>query len=296
MQSLNWFLLFCLAAFWAVSFPAIGLSLTEIGPLSTVFWRLVPAGVVLMFLALLRGHRFPLTLRFWSPFIVLALFFNVIPFILISTGQTYIEAGLASILNATTPIFTAVLAHFVFTNERLNALKVVGLIVGISGVGVLFGLDAFAKFSLRNYGQLLVILGASCYAFAGVFAKQFTLDYPILKSTAAMLLCSALITFCVTLWFEGWPQLAQSAEVWGALGFMSLVGTALAFVLYYFLIGRMGATGVSLVTFIAPPIAIFLSWLVLNEQLALNAYVGMLLIFIGLACMDQRAQAWRYGR
>lgn len=296
MQSLNWFLLFCLASLWAVSFPAISLSLTEINPLATVFWRLVPAGVILMIIALLRGHRFPLTVQFWSPFMVLALFFNVIPFILIANGQTHIEAGLASILNATTPIFTAVLAHFAFVNERLNTLKVVGLIIGLSGVGVLFGLDAFARFSWHNYGQLLVILAGCCYAFAGVFAKRFTLNYPILKSTAAMLLCSAGLAFLVTLGAEGWPQLAQSAAVWGALGFMSLFGTALAFVLYYFLIGRMGATGVSLVTFIVPPIAIFLGWLVLHEQLALNAYVGMFLIFTGLICMDERVQAWRYGK
>ncbi len=290
MHPLNWLLLFFLACLWAVSFPAFSVALTELSPISTVFWRLFPAGIAMMVLALIMGHRFPLRFKFWFPFIILGIFFNLAPFLLIATGQKYIEAGLASILNATTPIFTGALAHFVFASERLNLLKVFGLLLGLFGISILFGIDALTNFDPRNFGQLLILLAGCCYAFSGVFAKKFVMNYSVIKTTAAMLFCSGMLSFFVSLFIAGPPQLARTAEVWGALMFMSFGGTAAAYVLYYLLMRKMGATGVSLVTFIVPPIAIFVSWVLLRETLGLNAYAGMAVIFLSLVCMDARVQ------
>ena len=243
-----------------------------------------------MFIARLRGHKFPLTPRFWSPFLFLGFFFNVAPFILLTAGQQYITSGIASILNATIPIFTALLAHFAFADERLNRLKGLGLFAGASGIAVLFGWDALKHFSLSNLGQIYVLLACLCQAFCIVCSRRFVVQHPPLVSAAATMLCAALFALPMVFFFEGMPTIHFSLKVWGAVLYLGFIATGVAYMLYYFLIGGIGAARTSLVTFMVAPFAIVFSWLMLGETLPPTAYPGMALIFTGLVCMDERVQ------
>lgn len=293
MPPFYWLLILLLSSIWATSFIMIEIGLSEVNPFSLVFWRLAPAALTFTAVTLLLGHRFPASISFWRSFAVIALFANVIPFSLISIGQQYIEAGLASILNGTTPIFTALLAHFFLKNEPLHLHKFLGLICGFIGVAIIFGIGALLNFDLRNAGQLCIVGAAFSYGVAFILGKKYADNVNSYVSCSAMLLCSATMIFVIAaLWQGGLPQQPHSREVWAAILFMSLAGTGFAYVLYYYLLRRVATTNVSLVTFIAPPITILIGWLWLNEVLTLSDYAGMILILGGLLLIDNKMRRW----
>ena len=291
MFTFEWLLVVLLACIWALSFTAIEIGLIEVNPFALVFWRVFPAAIFITAVTLIMGHRFPLRLGFWLRFMLIGFFGNVLPFSLIAIGQQYIQAGLAAILNASTPIFTALLAHFMLTNEPLHLHKGAGLLCGFIGVAVIFGADALFDFNWSNLGQLLVVLASASYGLAFILGKKYGKGINVYVSSSAMLICSSIIMFLIVCFVQpGLPQYAQSWGVWGALLFMSLGGTALAYIIYYYLLARIDTTNVALVTFIIPPIAVLSGWLFLQESLNLNAYIGMLLILGSLVLLDKRAK------
>ena len=289
---LQWCLFFSVAFLWAFSFTAIEIVLTEINPLALVFWRLFFAAIFVTVLTLIMGYRFPSSVKFWSRFALLGFFGHVLPFCLISLGQQYIEAGLSSILIATTPIFTALLAHFISGNEPMHLLKGLGLLCGFFGVVTIFGLDAATSFDWRNIGQFYVLLAALCYAIAFIFAKKYSEGINAFVSTAAMLICSSVTMFIVVFLGQESFQYARSWEVWTALLVMSGGGTGIAYIIYYYLLSHMHATNVSLVTFIVPPMAVFIGWLFLHEIFAGKIYIGMGLILLSLLLIDSRMKRY----
>lgn len=289
MFPFEWLLIFLLAFIWALSFTAIEIGLTEVNPFALVFWRVFPAALFVTAAALIMGYRFPIQLRFWLRFMLIAFFANVLPFSLIAMGQQYIQAGLAAILNAATPIFTALLAHFMLTNEPLHLHKGLGLLCGFVGVAIIFGIEALANFDWRNVGQFFVLLAAASYGFAFVLGKKYGEGINVYINCSAMLLCSSVMMFLIVCIIQpGLPQQAQSWGVWGALLFMSLGGTGIAYIIYYYLLARIDTTNVAVVTFIIPPIAVFSGWLFLREILDLSAYIGMIFILCSLILLDKR--------
>jgi len=293
MSLFYWLLIFLLSAIWATSFILIEIGLSEVDPLSLVFWRLTSAALVLTLITLLLGHRFPTSISFWRKFTIIAFFTNVVPFSLIAIGQQYIQAGLASILNGTTPIFTALLAHLFLKSEPLYLHRFLGLIASFIGIVVIFGIDALNNFDLRNIGQLCIIGAALSYGIGFILGRKYTNGINAYVSCSAMLLCSAAIMFVIVMfWHTGSPQQPQSWWVWIAILFMALVGTGVAYILYYYLLARVVATNVSIVTVLSPPITIFIGWLFLSEFLTINDYIGMLLILGGLLLIDDRMRKW----
>lgn len=217
---------------------------------------------------------------------------NAIPFGLIVWGQTHIASGVASILNATTPLFTVIVAGVFLHDERATPLKFAGVFVGLFGVALMIGLSSFS--GSQHLLAQLAILGAACsYAFAGVYGRRFRrLGVSSIATAAGQVTGSALIMLPLSLFTDGVDvYLTASLISWLALIALALVCTALAYVIYFRLLASAGATNLMLVTLLVPISAILLGWLFLNESLGWNHALGIACIAIGLSCIDGRL--WR---
>ncbi len=291
MNRTQWAMLLSLAVVWGGSFFFIGAALREMPPFSVIAARLVFAAAALNIALFAARAVFPLAM--WRDFAVMGLLNNAIPFSLIAWGQTQIAGGLAAILNATTPLFTIVVAHFLAHGERMSAGKIFGVCAGIAGAAVIVGAEALRGLGANAFAQL-AILGAACsYAFASVFGLRFRrMKISPLATAAGQVSASALILLPLAALTERvWTLPAPGIATWGALAGLGLLSTALAYLLYFRILASAGATNVALVTFLAPISAILLGALFLGEVLEIKHFYGMGLIGIGLAAIDGRI--WR---
>lgn len=280
--------LLLLAAIWGASFFSIAVALREMGPLTAVLHRVGWAAALLWAAALWRGSAIPRDPAIWGAFAVMGLLNNVIPFGLMAWGQTQIETGLVSILNATTAIFGAVVAAAILPDERLTARRAVGVALGFAGLVAVVGADALGGLSLRSAAQGAVALGALSYAFASVWARLRLRGLPPETAAAGMLTCSAAMTAPLVWAVEGAPSLSLRAETWAAIAWFAGAGTALAYLLYYRVLAKAGAANLTLVTLLIPPIAIALGAAFLGERPGPGAALGYALLALGLAVMDGR--------
>jgi drug/metabolite transporter (DMT)-like permease len=233
-----------------------------------------------------RGIRFLAHSPAFGAYLVMGLFNNVIPFALIFYGQTEIGAGLAAILNATTPFWTALLANAVTSDEKLKANVVGGILIGLLGTVILLG-PSLVFDNARPLWPKLAIIGATLsYAMAAIFAKRFKLANPAVTA-AGQLTASTLWMFPVVA-MTGTFSMAATGAVWGAVMALALVSTAFAYILYFAIIARSGATNASLVTLIVPVSAILLGAAFLGERLSLADVCGMAIIVTGLVLIDGR--------
>jgi drug/metabolite transporter (DMT)-like permease len=294
MGPLEWALLIVLSILWGGSFFFSKVALAEVQPLTVVLVRVGLAAVALHLLLLARGERMPPSLHTWGLFVVMGLLNNLLPFSLIFWGQTQIPSGLAAILNATTPLWTVVLAHFFTQDERLTPNRLAGVLAGLCGVAVLLGPQALGGVSARLLAQLAVLGAALSYALAGIFGKRFRALPPLVTATGQVT-CTALLMAPLALLVERpWLQPAPGLVTWGALSGLALLSTAVAYVIYFRLLATAGATNLLLVTFLIPVSALWLGITILGEALAARHFVGMALIGLGLAAIDGRLFAlWR---
>jgi drug/metabolite transporter (DMT)-like permease len=226
----------------------------------------------------------------WLAFFGMGLLNNVIPFSLIVWGQTQIASGLASILNATTPLFTVLVAHVLTADERLSRARLVGVLLGIAGVVVMIGPAAVAELGRDVLAQLAVLAAALSYACAGVFGRRFKrMGVAPLATAAGQVSASSLLILPLALmvdrpWTMPVPGVAALAAILG----LALLSTALAYYLFFRILAAAGAVNLLLVTFLIPISAILLGCLVLGEALTLAQVAGMALIGAGLAAIDGR--------
>lgn len=287
MKPSEWGLLGLLSIFWGGSFFFVEIALRDFRPFTLVFLRVTLAAAILMAVVHLRGQRMPASLRAWGAFLVMGALNNAIPFSLIVWGQTRIESGVASILNATTPIFTVLLAHLLTTDERLTLRKFLGVLLGFAGVTTMLQPELNGGFSWRGVGQLAVLGAAVCYALSGIFAKRLKKTSPVVNS-AGMLACAALMMLPLALAVDfPWPG-APSLEATAAVGAIAVVSTAVAYLLYFRILASAGATNVLLVTFLIPISALLLGVGVLGEVIHAMEWIGMGCIFGGLMVIDGR--------
>jgi drug/metabolite transporter (DMT)-like permease len=223
--------------------------------------------------------------------LVLALLNNVIPFALFGWGQTHIASGLASILNATTPIWGVVVAHMFTSDERMSPRKIAGVLLGFGGVATMIGPSLLANIGTDALAQLACVAAALCYALAAVWARRFkAMGLAPMSVTTGQLSVGALVMLPVAMIVDQpWLQPLPPLSAWAAIGALALVCTAFAYVLYFRLIDSAGATNALLVTLLVPPTAIVLGALFLNETLAPQDFLGLGLIAVGLAAIDGRA-------
>jgi drug/metabolite transporter (DMT)-like permease len=288
MSARNWALLLFLGAIWGGSFFFARIAVAEIPPLTLVLFRVAIAALALHLYLGFRGPSFRLALPYAASFFVLALLNNVIPFSLIFAGQTELGAGLASVLNATTPFWTVLVANMVTSDEKLSWNKVAGILLGIAGTAVMIGPGLLAGIGGPVWAKFALVGASLSYAFAVIFAKRFRALPPTVIATG-QLTASTVMMIPVVLAMSGGANLfAASPHVWLAVFSLALLSTAFAYILFFNIIASAGATNASLVTLVVPVSAILLGAVFLGERLELFEVGGMVLIGLGLVTIDGR--------
>ncbi len=288
-------LLVLLSILWGGSFFFTGLALLELPPLTVVLARVVFGAVLLLPLLKPLGGALPKIVAGWMPFLVMGLLNNVIPFSLLVAGQTYITSSLASVLNATTPLFT-VLVLAGFGDEQLIARRIVGVAIGIAGVVILRGprVDLTqGQAHDQTIGMLLCLGGALSYGFSGLWGRRYLHGVPPITSATCQLICSSVVMAVVASAVERpWQLPMPNAVTWLSLFGVAALATSLAYIVFFHILARAGATNVMLVTLLIPVTAILLGHCVLGEQLTASENTGALVIGSALLVIDGRALAW----
>ncbi len=296
MNALDWTLLLALSVLWGGSFFFVGVAVKALPPFTIVLLRVAIAAIALHVVLRLGRTAMPWDRTTWLAFFGMGLLNNAIPFSLIVWGQTQIASGLASILNATTPLFTVLVAHLLTADERLSKGRIAGVLIGLAGIVVLIGPQALAGLGKDVAAQLAVLGAAISYGFAAIFGRRFKrMGVPPLATAAGQVTASSLLLLPVALivdrpWILPWPE----PSAWAAIVGLALLSTALAYVVFFRILASAGAVNLSLVTFLIPPSAILLGVAILGERLQATDFLGMALIGLGLAAIDGRLAA-RFG-
>lgn len=290
MTAAEWAMLLALSVLWGGSFFFTGIAVKELPPLTIVVLRVGLAAAMLYAAMWLLGVRMPRDGKTWAAFLGMGLLNNVIPFCLIVWGQTHIASGLAAIINATTPLFTVVVAHALTADEKMSPNRLAGVTVGFIGVALMIGPDALAGIGADVLAQVAVLAAALSYAFAGVFGRRFARMgvAPMVTATGQVTASTLMLVPMALLVDRPWTLPMPGAPVWAAIFGIAALSTALGYVLYFRILATAGASNLLLVTFLIPVSAIGLGFLVLGEQLAPRHFLGMALIGAGLAAIDGR--------
>ncbi|KJC35429.1 ABC transporter permease [Bradyrhizobium sp. LTSP885] len=291
IDSRDWVLLGVLSVLWGGSFFFNGVIVRELPPLTLVLLRVALGSAILLPLLRFRKIDFPSGWSGWAPFFAMGLFNNVLPFSLIVFGQTYISSGLASILNATTPLF-AVVVMAVAGEERLQARRVAGVVAGLIGVAILHG-DALGFETRQGIGILLCLAGAFSYGLAALVARRLPSRVPPLgTATFQMLASAAMMVVVAGIVDRPWQLPMPHMTTWLAVLGLATLSTALAYIVFFQILQRSGATNVMLVTLLVPVTAILLGYLVLGEPISLREVIGALVISSALLLIDGRVLTW----
>ena len=290
MTPLDWTLLLILSLLWGGSFFFIGVAVKTVPPTTLAFLRVGIACVALHLILASRGqYRFHLKSA-WKPFLAMGVLNNVIPFTLIMWSETRIASGLASILNATTPLFTLLVAHTFTRDERLTPIRLFGVLLGLAGVSLIVGSDLLKGIFSNNLAQFACLAAAISYAFAGVFGRRFkALGLPPMTTAAGQLTASTALLGPIALGVDHpWHLAAPSLTTWSAILALAFLSTALAYILYFRILATSGATNLLLVTFLIPVSAVVLGIAFLGEHLRIESLMGFGLIACGLVAIDGR--------
>jgi drug/metabolite transporter (DMT)-like permease len=287
----DWSLLALLSVLWGGSFFFNGVVLRELPPFTLVLLRVAIASMILLPGLWVYRLEFPRGWSGWKPFLAVALFNNVVPFSLIVSGQTFVPSGLASILNATTPLFTvAVMAAA--GEEKLSARRVAGVIAGLVGVAILHG-DHLGFTGGQGIGILLCLAGAFSYGISALIARRHLAVTPPLATATFQMLASTLMMIVVAAALERpWRLPMPGAATWLAVLGLAALSTALAYIVFFQILRRSGATNVMLVTLLIPVTAILLGYFVLGETISSREIAGALVIGSALLLIDGRVLKW----
>ena len=293
MRPIDIFILIILSVLWGGSFFFIEVLVDYFPPLTIVNFRVGLAALLLWMIIIARRIPVPKKLSHWAALLILGAFNNALPFTLITWGQTEINSGLASILNATAPFFTIIIAGIFLADEKITRGKFLGVLLGLAGTAVMIGPEALGGLTGSVLGQFAVLGAAFSYAFAAVFARRFKRwgISPMIVATGQVT-TAALMLLPLTLTLEQpWTLSPAPVLAWAALLALAILSTVLAYILYFRLIENAGATNASLVTFLIPISAILLGVFVLGEVFTGLQAAGMALIALGLLIMDGRLTA-----
>jgi drug/metabolite transporter (DMT)-like permease len=292
----SWILLAILALLWSASFIFIKVGAAEIPILTLVLLRVGLAALVLNGLVIISQRFYPARPATLASYLVMGILNNVVPFVLIVYATAHLGAGAASILNATAPIFTLLVAHVATRDEKITAAKLIGILFGFMGVAAMVNPGAVTGLG----GDLVAVaamLGATfCYGLSAVYGRRFSGIDPIVSATC-QLSASTLILLPLALIADKPFALPMPGLIAiGAVLGLALLATALAYVIFYALIARAGGTNTMLVTLLIPVGGVFFGWLLLGESFTAAEAAGMTLIGLGLIVIDGRALARIRGR
>lgn len=287
MDGQDWSLLILLSVLWGGAFFFSGVAVKEVPPLTVVLVRVFLAALTLLPLFWYFGHSMPRTLSGWLPFFGMGLLNNVLPFGFLFFGQTLITVGLSSIINAMTPLF-AVIVMAAFREERLTVNRVIGVLLGVVGVAVLRGFDGSID-AAQTLGIGLCLAGALSYGFAALWGRRFLAGVPPMKSATLQLVCSTLIIAIVVSFIDQpWTLAMPSQHAVLSLAALAVLGTALAYIVFFKILVRAGASNVMLVTLLIPVTAMALGNVFLGEPIHLKEVIGAVIIGAGLLFIDGR--------
>ena len=285
-----WAGFFALGLIWGSSFLLIKLGVAELTPLQLVAIRVGTAAVAMLLTLALSRQHFPKDWRSRLGLLVVGIFNTAVPFFLITWGEQSIDSGLATVLNATVPLFSLVIAHFALADERITGLKVLGLLSGFAGVVLLASRSVGAGDATNPIaGQLAVLVAAMCYAGATVFVRRNLRHLRPMVVSSGALLTSSVIMVIAALLVDGMPDFAGlSGGTTAAVLTLGLLNTYVAYPLFYWIIDRWGATRATLVTYLMPPVGLALGVIFLDEVLDARLVIGAVLIAGGVALVNRR--------
>ena len=290
MTPTEWGLILALGLLWGGSYFYVAVALEALHPLTIVAIRVAGGGALLYLVVRATGGRMPRDLDTWRGFFMMGLVNNVIPFSLIAWAQSHVESGAAAILNATTPLFAVLVAHYLTHDEKMSPLRVGGVIIGFGGVVIMIGPDALAGATTDVLADLALLLASVFYAYSGVYGRRFSRAglKPLVTATGQITASTVMMVPIALIVDQPWTVAMPGAGVWAALFGLAAISTTLAYVMYYRILATAGAVNLLLVTFLVPVSAILLGALFLGERLSANHYLGMAAIALGLAAIDGR--------
>jgi len=289
MSLTDWILILLLSAIWAWSYIFNRFALEDLPVLTVVLGRVGIAALVLAPLAIAMGYKLPGTLRLWIVMMGMSILNNIIPFSLIVGGQVTVDSGLAAVVIGTTPLIGAVLAHWTTGGEeRLTVGRFLGVVIGFAGLVVLVGPSVLAGLGDQIQGQLLLLGAAVSYAVAAIYGRRMLKGVAPMTAACGQLICSTIVVLPIAAIVDQPWNYAPGLNAWLSILGISILCTALAYLLYFRILASAGATNLLLVTFLVPPGAVLVGWLVADETITWTMIGGLALILVGLAIMDGR--------
>lgn len=279
-----------LAMAWGTSFMFIKIAVQSLQPMTVVAFRLLIGWLGLYLIVRVRGIKLPAARRTWSHIGVIGVVNVAIPFILITwaeSGPQGLDSGIASILNSTVPLFSIVLAGIVLNMERVTTGSVLGLLVGFAGVVLLFSRDGLGELG-SLLPQLAMILAAACYAIGTIYARRYLRNVRPVALALGQLLVADVAAFAMVFTFEGFASQSFTWPAIASLLWLGLLGSCMAYILYFFVLQEWGATRTVLVTYVVPVVGVAAGVLFLGEELDWRIFAGGLLILSGVAAVNWR--------
>lgn len=276
-------LLLLLAMLWGASYTLIKLGVATIPPLTLIAARTCIAGLLLLMVMRWRGLAFPMDAASWRRFLFQACLNSVIPFTLIAWAERSMDAGLATILSSTSPIFTYLLAFAIVGHEPVAGRKLFGVVVGLAGICLIVGVQALGGLGIQLAAQLAMVTATIAYAGAAIFSRGFRGLDPMIPA-AGSLVCGAAILLPASIIEQPWTITPSASSVLALLG-LSVFSTALAFVIYFRLIQTLGSVGTTAQAYLRVPIGVALGVVLLGETLTPTAWIGLVCVVVGVAAM-----------
>jgi drug/metabolite transporter (DMT)-like permease len=277
-------LLLALATVWGASYTFIKIGVATIPPVTLIAARTLIAGCILLAIIRWRGLSLPRDPAVWRRFLIQACLNSVIPFTLIAWAEQTVDAGLATILNSTSPIFAFLLTVAMTRHEPVSARKLFGVAAGVCGICLIIGVQALDGLGRELWAQFAIVAATVCYAVAAIFGRSFKGLDPIMPA-AGSLLCGAAILVPISLFADRPWTLAPSPQSVAALLGLSVISTALAFVIYFRLVHTLGSVGTTAQAYLRVPIGVAIGVVFLGETLTSTAWAGLVCVIIGVAAM-----------
>ena len=277
-------LLLALATLWGGSYTLIKLGVATIPPITLIAARTAIAGLLLLVIMRMRGVTMPTDVATWRRFIFQACLNSVIPWTLIAWGERFVDAGLATILNSASPIFTFLFTAAITRHEAASPRKLFGVVAGMAGICLIVGVDAFRDLGAGIVAEIAIVAATICYACAAIFSRGFKGLDPMAPA-AGSLVAGAVILIPLSLVVERPWTLSPSTSSLAALLALAVFSTAIAFVIYFRLIQTLGSVGTTAQAYLRVPIGVAISVAFLGESLSQTAWIGLACVVIGVAAM-----------
>ena len=289
-KPLDWLGMVALVIMFGSAFMFTKISVQEYPPVIVAAGRIIIAAVLLLLISVIRRDSFAFIRQYWGLLIALAFFGSCLPFYLISWGQQMVDSSIAGILMAVMPLSTIVLAHFFVAGEKLTVNKTIGFFLGFVGIIVLFGANAVANFESdidRLLAMLAILAGAVSYAVNTIIAKRLPNESFVAMSAAVLIVASLLMLPSVALSDQNWVFTIESIEFVSLL-LLGIFPTALATIIYFAVIARVGPSFLSQINYLIPVWAVFVGVLFLNEKIGFNAIIALFIILLGIAIAQRK--------